>query len=354
MLKFQGCAHFRQRLVCATLSGKKVKINDIRSEAEEPGLREYEVNFLRLLEKLTNGSTIDINVTGTVVNYTPGFIMGGYIEHDCGTKRAIGWFLEAIVALAPFSKKPMVIELKGITNDNIDVSLDLFRAVTAPLLHEFGVKGIELKIKRRGAPPNGGGEVYFRCPVVRELKPINFVDAGLVKRIRGTAYSTRVSPQTSMRIVDTARGILNTTIPDVFVYSDHNCGAESGNSPGFALSLVAETTTGRLIGAEAVAIGGSLPEDVAKDACFQLCNEIEKGGCIDTFQQPLVLLFMALCPEDVSKLRLGKLTPHSIEHLRQIRSFFGVTFKIRAEHETKTVMLSCLGSGYKNLSKKVT
>ena len=122
----------------------------------------------------------------------------------------------------------MVVVLKGITNDNVDVSVDLFRAVTAPLLNEFGIADVELKIKRRGAPPDGGGEVYFRCPVVRELKPINLVDMGLVKRIRGTAYSARVSPQTTTRIVDTARSILNSTIPDVFVYSDHNRGAESG------------------------------------------------------------------------------------------------------------------------------
>lgn len=104
MLKFQGCTHFRQRLVCSTLSGKKIRIENIRSEDEEPGLQEFEANFLRLLEKLTNGSAIDINVTGTCLNFKPGFIMGGYIEHDCGTERAIGWFLESVIALAPFAK----------------------------------------------------------------------------------------------------------------------------------------------------------------------------------------------------------------------------------------------------------
>ena len=41
---------------------------------------------------------------------------------------------------------------------------------------------------KRGAPPEGGGEVVFSCPVRRTLRPIQFTDAGKIKRIRGLAY----------------------------------------------------------------------------------------------------------------------------------------------------------------------
>lgn len=65
MLKFRGCQHFRQRLVCATLSGRPVRIDDIRSDdPHSPGLRDFEASFLRLLEKLTNGCVVEINETG--------------------------------------------------------------------------------------------------------------------------------------------------------------------------------------------------------------------------------------------------------------------------------------------------
>ncbi|KAG9413888.1 rRNA-processing endoribonuclease [Aphanomyces cochlioides] len=354
-LKFQGCAHFRQRLICSTLSGRRIRIDNIRSDSEEPGITEFEANFLRLLDSITNGSQIEINETGTVLKYTPGFIVGGTIEHDCGTKRAIGWFLEALVALAPFAKRPLVATLKGITNDDVDISVDNFKAVTLPLMKHFGLdEGVEFKVKKRGAPPLGGGEVLFRCPNVRQLKSIHLVEEGFIKRIRGVAYCTRVSPQTANRIVDTSRGLFNRLLPDVYIYSDHYRGNESGLSPGFALSLVAETTTGVLIGAETAAANGSLPEDVASMASHLLCEEIEKGGCVDTSNQCLALLLMTLSPEDVSKVRFGKLTPYSIQYLRHLRDFFGVTFKIKADNDTKTVLLSCLGLGFKNLSKKVT
>jgi len=43
------------------------------------------------------------------------------------------------------------------------------------------------KIKRRGAAPGGGGEIQFLCPIVKQVKTINFVDPGKIKRIRGVA-----------------------------------------------------------------------------------------------------------------------------------------------------------------------
>ena len=47
--------------------------------------------------------------------------------------------------------------------------------------------------------------------------------------------------------------MLNRLLADVFVFTDHMSGPEAGLSPGYGVTLVAETTTGRHISAEAVA-----------------------------------------------------------------------------------------------------
>ena len=54
----------RQALQFSILSGKPVKISSIRTEDLDPGLVYYEMQLLKLVEQLTNGSIIDINVTG--------------------------------------------------------------------------------------------------------------------------------------------------------------------------------------------------------------------------------------------------------------------------------------------------
>jgi len=102
-----------------------------------------------------------------------------------------------------------------------------------------------LKIKKRGSPPLGGGEVLFLCPIVKQVKTLNFVEIGKIKRIRGIAYATslltifsllkipcrhavRVSPQFSNRMIEAARSVLNRYIPDIYLYSDVYKGEESG------------------------------------------------------------------------------------------------------------------------------
>ena len=86
------------------------------------------------------------------------------------------------------------------------------------------------------------------CHLTAEL-----LAAGMVKRVRGIAYSMRVAPAASNRMVDGARGVLNALLADVFVFTDHMPGHEAGESPGYGLSLVAETTTGLLISSQASA-----------------------------------------------------------------------------------------------------
>lgn len=57
-IKCKGCTHFRQRIACSTLSGRPLLITQIRADDEEPGLRDFEGSFLRLIESLTNGCQV--------------------------------------------------------------------------------------------------------------------------------------------------------------------------------------------------------------------------------------------------------------------------------------------------------
>ncbi|KAJ3182117.1 rRNA-processing endoribonuclease [Gaertneriomyces sp. JEL0708] len=389
MLKFEGHNFFRQRLLLATLSGRPIRISKIRSDDEDhPGLSDYEASFLRLLEKISNGCVIEISYTGTTVVYRPGTLTGGTLQHDCPTSRAMGYFLEPIIALSPFCKSAIKLTLTGVTNDNVDVSVDALRTVLLPHLKRFGVEdGVELKIEKRGAPPRGGGQVFFTCPIVRQLKPVQFVEEGKINRIRGIAYATRISPQMANRVVEASRSALTRYIPDVYIYTDVYKGAESGLSPGYALTLVAETTTGALLSAECafqprkpsvvgqgqegegtedeqnVRPGDAMltndyhfrtPEDLGTATTRMLLEEIKRGGCFDTMSQWLGVLFTALGPEDVGKIRISGLSPFTIQYLRDIKAFLGVTFKIQPDHDTRQVVLTCLGVGYTNVNKKVT
>ena len=82
-------------------------------------------------------------------------------------------------------------------------------------------------------------------------------------------------------------------------------------SPGYAVSLVAESSTSAIHCAEAVSRPGVAPEDIGLQASRALLAEISKGGCIDRKHQTLVLLMMVLGSEDVGRCRMGEPTPRT-------------------------------------------
>ncbi|MBN3273990.1 RCL1 protein, partial [Polyodon spathula] len=77
------------------------------------------------MDKITNGTRIEINETGTTLYFQPGLLYGGPVEHDCNLQRSIGYYLEALLALAPFMKNPLKAVLRGVTNDQKDPSVSL-------------------------------------------------------------------------------------------------------------------------------------------------------------------------------------------------------------------------------------
>lgn len=404
-VEFTSARHFRARLVLSTLARKPIIIRDIRpaeaaatttaAAAATVGLASHEASFLRLLDKLTSGARIDVNRSGTVLRYTPGVLVGGAdIAHDCAgllPARSVTYLLEPLLMLAPFCKERVGVLFSNCVTDGAEefesvecfahASLPLMRALMGDDLAELcAPDDLQVRVESRGAPPRGGGRVRFQCPVLRDALPpfgsANAADAeqkqattaagrrrqrpawlaaprsvetgGVVKRIRGVAYATRVAPAFTNRLVDAARGSLDRYLRDVYVHTDHARGGTSGASPGYGLSLFAETSRGCVYAVSASTAGAAEgegegegergaggvgeqqePEALARRCVRRLLREVRDGGCVDSTRQSLLLLMMALSPSDVNKACIGRrLTPHAVQLLRDMKRVFGVVFRI--------------------------
>uniref|UniRef100_A0A336M9G2 CSON013756 protein n=1 Tax=Culicoides sonorensis TaxID=179676 RepID=A0A336M9G2_CULSO len=371
VLEYQGCNFFKQRLILSILSGKAIRIKNIR---QSTGLRDFEISLIRLVDKITNGTQIEINTTGTEIYFVPGFLEGGSLHHDCNNQRGIGYYLELLLALGPFCKNPLKVILSGVTNSKECLSVDYIKYTMLPVLKRFLIvdDNLDILINRRGLMPLGGGEVFFKCPVKKDFKAIQIVNYGKVNRIRGIVYSCKVPSSVMNRTVESAKGILLNFIPDIYIYTDQNKGKLSGKSPGYGIQLTAETTNGNLYSSEGVSEplsngkqNPTVPEDLGQTVAHKLLEEIYRSGCIDSAIQWIVILFMALSQKDVSKFVTGTLSEYTVAMLQHLKEFFDITFKINYHsndsneigdkfNKYQTVSLTCVGIGYKNTNKRIT
>eukprot|EP00592_Proboscia_alata_P023955 CAMPEP_0194447050 /NCGR_PEP_ID=MMETSP0176-20130528/128785_1 /TAXON_ID=216777 /ORGANISM="Proboscia alata, Strain PI-D3" /LENGTH=474 /DNA_ID=CAMNT_0039273855 /DNA_START=195 /DNA_END=1620 /DNA_ORIENTATION=- len=424
------------RLLDTLTNGTTIEINTT-DDLSSPGLREHEISFLRLLDTLTNGTTIEINTTGTQLRFVPGVLLGcDGGEHLCPKSRGVGYFMEGILPLVMFGKGSFEMTFRGVTEGcTQDMTVDYISSSVLPLLSKFGVGANEdfggaphLKIHKRAAAPKVNvpnandnqdlGAVTLYCPQLTTLSIIDFVDPGFVKRIRGVSSSTKLNPTSSSRashaaqlttlsIIDfvdpgfvkrirgvssstklnptsssrashAAKGVLHKLLPDVWIHTDAakkgGSSKNGGVTPSLSVTLWAESTTGVVLSHPSLSLNTGpsksksgkpeLPEDLGQRAALHLLHEVQCGGCVDTTAQSLVLLLMCLTPEDVSRVRLGTLSPYSVLALRLFKEVFQVEFQITTnqnknsgddtEETDKTILMSCLGSGYRNMTKAST
>eukprot|EP01059_Diplonema_ambulator_P020069 TRINITY_DN33766_c0_g1_i1.p1 TRINITY_DN33766_c0_g1~~TRINITY_DN33766_c0_g1_i1.p1 ORF type:complete len:367 (+),score=33.78 TRINITY_DN33766_c0_g1_i1:66-1166(+) len=357
----QGTPYFRHHLIGAVLGGKAVVFENIRTEGEEVGLKEHEVNFLKLIDAVTNGTKMEINETGTRVKVKPGVVVGGKIKHVCSLQRGVGYWVEALALLAPFAKKPIEATLYGVTNNQLDIGVDCIRTVTIPLLRKFGIEAA-IQIKKRGTEPNGGGEVLFTSQTVRKLETVDITQRGKIKRVRGVGFTCRTSPDLINRSISTAKGLLLKLLPDVFIAADHFTGDDAGKSPGYGLTLVAESTSEDATGLseELTCDASAMQKQVTAEAIGLTCaklllDQIKLGGCVDSHHQSMALFLMAVSPEEISRVRLGPITQAGEAILEICRVYFSVTFTSKVDNSyefSPTTIYSCVGCSLTNVSKK--
>lgn len=257
-LTFFGHEWMRERVLLSVLSGRPLHVRKIRSRVsgEEhglPGLQPYEASFLRLICKVTAGSELAIDATGTAFSLRPGVLRGVHsnadaagrgsasasaasaspVTHSCHAGRGVAYFLEPLVLLSAFSRFRMHVLLKGVTDAHpLDPSVDLLRLEMLPLLQTLLKKAggplaeaalanpAELRVLTRGLPEAPFGLVSFRGPAVARgpIAPLQLAEPAAPKaRVRGVAFAAGASPALARRAVAAARGVLNAVLPDVWI-----------------------------------------------------------------------------------------------------------------------------------------
>ncbi|KAI1382155.1 18S rRNA biogenesis protein [Hypoxylon crocopeplum] len=397
-LRFTGHKSFAQRLVLSTLTGRPIHVSKIRANSPtNPGLAPHEVSLLRLLEAVTNGSSMQISYTGTTITYQPGLITGAIpgfgasdddiLEHQLPAtcSRGVTYFLLPLCLLAPFAKSHMNVRFTGpgvITSatETGDLSVDSFRTAILPLYNLFGISAarIELRVLQRScAGPHGSGgagvvELRFASQV-RLPKTLHLNrNPGRIKRIRGVAYSTGVSASNNARMIHSAREVLNPLVADIHVAAQYDqaplvpdaaekSGSKKRMGIGFGLSLVAESSAvGVLYSADVVVPpkGGVIPEEVGKRCAYQLLETINLGGCVSGPATGTVLTLMAMGSEDVGRLRLGRDvvgTEEAIGLARDLKKFGASSWGLRDvnDDDTGDIIVSVKGTGVGNVGRKI-
>ncbi len=322
-----GGQFVRTAVAFSALTGKPVRIKNIRGSREPPGLKVQHMEGIRSLAELCDAEVKGLAVGSSELEFIPKKLQAKDLKIKINTAGSIGLVLQAL--LIPTSQLPKSINIKfegGGTFGKWAPSPYYLQHVLFPLLGD----DTKINVVRDGFYPKGGALVEVTTAPLKP-KELQLTNAGKLKEIFCLSIASQRLKERKVaeRQAETAARLLTEKFglkPKVeIVYVD-------SISPGTGLLLVAKTENS-VIGGDAIGEISKSAEDVAKEAVKNLLADID--STVDRHVGDMLLPYMAIVGSGT--IAVGQITQHMLTNISVIESFLPVRFRIEGGPRTITV-----------------
>lgn len=319
----------RVALALSAVTGKPVKIFNIRAKRRNPGLQNQHLTAVRALVTLTNARVEGAVLRSTQLLFEPRGIRSGSFRFDVGTAGSVTLVLQSLIPVLPFAPGPVEVEIRGGTDVPWSPPVDYVRLVLIPLLREMGLE-LDLRVIRRGHYPRGGGivRVAVRNPPGM-LRPVDKVERGALRRIVGVSHAVRLPRHVAERQARSAEEVLraaNLGVPiDIDLeYYEKGRDPHLGPGSGVVLTALAERS---VLGADALGARGKPAEEVGREAAEKLLEELRSGAALDRHAGDMLIPLAALA-RGRSCLRASSLTMHALTMIKLVELVLGARVEL--------------------------
>lgn len=316
----------RYALALSALAGKDLQLFNIRARRNKPGLRPQHLATANAVQEMCEGYLEGAEVGSLEIFFRPGaHLKSGSYHWDIGTSGSATMLALNILPLACLCPGEVSARIKGGTFQGYAPSALYLQKVLAPLVSRMGAQ-VEIDLVRAGYPPSGGGELFLRIkPSSEGLQPLQLIDPGVVEGVGGVAFSSHLQErQVSERMAAAANKALNHKgyKPRISCLED-----KEALQPGAAIVLWANTSTGCLLGADALGQIRRTSEQVGREAARYLQRDLAAGGTVDRFASDQLVVFAALAKGETI-YRAPFVSEHLQTNLSLIEEIYGAKVAI--------------------------
>ncbi len=311
----------RSALSLALVTGKSVRIENIRAGRDKPGLLRQHLTAVQAASQVGDAEVSGNAIGSQTLTFHPSTIRPGSYSFSVGTAGSGTLVLQTILPALMIADAPSEVAIEGGTHNPWAPPYDFLAQAFFPLIARMGLN-ISSALERHGFYPAGGGRFSVGIqPAREELKGLQLTDRGAILQRSVTAIVANLPRSIAKREIDTAAEKLQWA-PDCF----HIYQAAGSPGPGNIVMIelhsehVREVFTG--FGRQGVSA-----ENVAREAIDGL----------RTYQAADVpvgrhLADQLLLPLGIAAWRHGAksefltlpLSRHSLTHIEVLRTFLGI------------------------------
>ncbi len=315
----------RTVVALSAITGKPVKIFNIRAKRCNPGLQVQHLESIRAVAQLCNAKTKGAELGSTQIEFHPEKISAKRIEIRISTAGSVALSLQGLMFAALHAPQPVEIDIKGgAVAGKWAAPVNYTKYVLLPVLEKMNCHA-ELQIKKYGYYPKGGAEVFVKI-FPSDLKPLRLEEKGALLSIKGISHasSALASKKVAERVAEAAGKTIFEKLkvrPNIEIkYADAAC-------PGCGIELFANYEN-TVLGSDGLGELKKSAEQVGEEAAKKLIGYCNSDACLDVHMADQILPYLALAKGE-SKVSLAEITNHCLTNIWVIEKFLPVRFSVQ-------------------------
>ena len=327
----------RTSLALAALLRQPVKLDNIRANRSQPGLKTQHLAGVLALARITDAEVLGAEKHSTHLFFAPRTINGGKYRFEISTAGAACMLFGAILPALLFALQPSEITITGGTHVPFSPPFHYLDKIFLPTLRKLG-GNVEMELRRWGFYPKGGGEIRAHVKPCKELQDIELKSRGPLKVLQLAAFSSSGLPD---HIVQREISHMTMSLDEYKDRVRSRASACRAYSPGNFVFLAAEYEHS-VAGFSALGKRGKPAEEVAEEVSRRFRAFENSAATVDSHLADQIILYLALAQDD-SIFIAEKITSHLVTNIDIIRKFLPVNIDL----DISTGQINVKGAGLK-------
>lgn len=308
----------RTSLALSCITGKPLRIENIRAARRNPGLARQHLACVQAACEISNARCQGDALGSQVLDFQPGPVRSGDFHFDIGSAGSASLVVQTVLPALFGAYKPSRVTVTGGTHNPWAPPFDFLSETFLPAISTAGLSA-DCKIVRHGFYPAGGGKMTFSIePRGQSIRPIDLCGGGDEFQIHARIYTAKLPPHIARRQQKLlSESALN--IADV-----EHIEVTDSDGPGNCI-MIRLVGGGRTTVFTAFGQRGKPSEKVVGEAVSQAEVFLKSGTAVDRFLADQLLIYMAV--SNAGAFTTSELSKHLTTNIEVIKQFLQIEFK---------------------------
>jgi RNA 3'-terminal phosphate cyclase (ATP) len=311
----------RTVLALSVVTGKSVRLENIRAHRPQPGLKPQHLKAVEAAAAVSNAEVAGATLGSLALTFQPGRVRSGNYRFDIGTAGATSLVLQTVLLPLSIAPAGSSVLITGGTHVPWSPSFHYLAWHWLHFLHRLGFSA-ELVMQRAGFYPPGGGRIRAEIRPVTGLKPLSLTSRGELVRIHGVSGVANLD----LSVAERQRARAMSRLVRFADVTNIDLEQVEANSRGTYLVLLAEFDHTQYCYC-ALGERGKRAESVADEAVDSFERFLATKAAVDAYLADQLVLPLALCHGE-SRLYVAAITRHLLTNIDTVRRFLPVTVTI--------------------------